>query len=166
MTVMTMMTICYRFTNMIEHNLSDSHWGYKSTGQVTTMDENLRVRQRLIQIAAQLTVLHHVLCSQCNFKYFNSINTIKGRIWSIIFTERLMETWKIQTAWKVNGAEILLICFRKMISNLYCKILLKVACGSNRKSYIVLQFLKIKVEPLQPHHWTLKGYWENCTLAM
>ena len=52
MTVMTMMTICYRLTNTIEHSLFDSHWGYKSTGQVTTMDENLRVRQILDKLTS------------------------------------------------------------------------------------------------------------------
>lgn len=52
MTVMTMMTICYRFTNMIEPNLFDSQWGYKSTGQVTTVDESLRVRQILDKLTS------------------------------------------------------------------------------------------------------------------
>lgn len=46
--------------------------------------------------------------------------------------------------------------FRVIIFNLFFQILLKVACGSNRKSCTLLQFLKIKVEPIQPHYGTLR----------
>lgn len=34
--MMIMMIICYRMTNMIQHNISVRHREYKSTGQVTT----------------------------------------------------------------------------------------------------------------------------------
>lgn len=105
------MTICYRLTNVIEHNISDRHGGYKSTGQVITSGSESKgetnIKQKLtwlVQIVAKLTVLEHLLYSQHNFEHFNSINPIKERVWSTMFKERLMETKMIQNTWKVNGA--------------------------------------------------------------
>ena len=49
-TMMIMMTICYRLTNMIEHNISDRHGGYKSTGQVTTSGSESKGETNIKQI--------------------------------------------------------------------------------------------------------------------
>lgn len=87
---------------MIEPNLFDSQWGIQinrasdHSGWEPKGETNIRQADKwLVQIAVQLTVLHYVIFSQGIFKYFNCINTIKERIWSIVFKERLMETWKI-----------------------------------------------------------------------
>lgn len=45
--MMTMMTICYRLMNTIEHNIFDRHWRFKSTGQVTTSRLKFKVEANI-----------------------------------------------------------------------------------------------------------------------